>query len=153
MQGVGADPVLDCAEDPQRVARILGERVADLPREHPSRYGSPPEVAARGLLAEGVRAHRRAVRKAKREPLGRRVVLGPDPHERTVIGATEQSIVLADQEEAPVLAHSRLLELDLFGVLEPEALDRRDVEARYGHGCHPSQRNGTVTACSGSFSA
>ena len=135
------------------VARVLGERVADLPREHSSRYGSPPEVAARGLLAEGVRAHGRAIRKVEREPLGRRVVLGPDPHERTVIGAAEETSVFPGEEEAPVLAHAGRLELDLLGVLEPEALDRRDVEARYGHGCHPSQRNGTVTPCSGSSSA
>jgi hypothetical protein len=77
----------------------------------------------------------RPVGQLQHEPVGFRIVVRPDLHEPAVPEQAELPSGLVEQKEAAIRGHAGGLELDLAGVDEREALDRRDRQP--GDAGHP----------------
>src|SRR5581483_5580199 len=120
-------PRLVRPDELERRAGVLRERLRPRPDDEAAGHLPPPEARPHGLAELDLAAHLPPAGEAQQEPAAGE--LGADAHERAEVLAVEERPA-RDQVEAPVLLRPAQGQLDLVRVLQPEALHRRDVDAR-----------------------
>ena len=132
MHTVDRCTVLVGPHEPERTARVVGDRLRPRPVDEPSGHGAAVEARLDRSAERDLAAHLTG-RKAQRQRARVGAHLRAHLHELATRLVVDEAAVGIDEVEAAVGGDAVAPEHDLLGMHEPESLDGRDREPRDLH--------------------